>query len=135
MKKAVHKEHLNPWMIWTPRALSLLFVVFLSLFSLDVFDSSHGFWQTMLALLMHNIPTLIMLVFAILAWRFPLIGAIGFFLGGLAYILLVVVNPYFEPYMLSWCLIIAGPAFAIGMLYLLSWFIGRKQDRKKTESK
>lgn len=54
-----------PWkglLFWTPRILCLLFAVFLSLFALDVFTEGYGFWKSILALLIHLIPTWIVLV-------------------------------------------------------------------------
>ena len=50
---------------WSPRILLILFILFLALFSLDVFDEAAGFWQTALALLMHNLPSLILTVILI----------------------------------------------------------------------
>jgi len=35
---------------WLPRLLSIAFILFLSLFSLDVFGEGYGFWNTLLAL-------------------------------------------------------------------------------------
>lgn len=56
-------------LFWTPRALSIAFVVFLSLFALDVFADGLGFWRTALALTMHLIPSFVLIAVLILAWR------------------------------------------------------------------
>ena len=42
---------------WSPRVLSILFALFLSIFALDVFSEGYAFAETILALLMHLIPT------------------------------------------------------------------------------
>ncbi|MGQ0603506.1 MAG: DUF7670 domain-containing protein [Anaerolineales bacterium] len=53
-------------LFWIPRILTILFAGFVSLFALDVFVEGYGFWETLLALLMHLIPTgLILLSLAI----------------------------------------------------------------------
>jgi hypothetical protein len=45
------KQPVKRILLWTPRVLSLLFALFVSLFALDVFGQGYGFWQTTLALL------------------------------------------------------------------------------------
>ena len=45
-------------LFWTPRILCIVFALFLSLFSLDVFGEGYGFWETLLALLIHLVPGL-----------------------------------------------------------------------------
>jgi hypothetical protein len=63
---------------WTPRILNILVAVFISIFALDVFGEGYGFWGTMEALLMHLIPTAIILVVLIASWRCGWIGAVIF---------------------------------------------------------
>ena len=96
------------WLFWTPRILTILFILFISLFALDVFGNGYGFWETVLALFMHLIPSFVLIVVLIIAWRYDLVGAIGFVLAGLLYIFTLFKNPEFEWYMLSWSFIIAG---------------------------
>lgn len=45
-------------LFWTPRVLSIAFIAFLSIFALDVFSEHLGFWQTVAAFMMHQIPGL-----------------------------------------------------------------------------
>ena len=49
------------FIFWTPRVICILFAFFTSLFALDVFSEGLGFWKTFLALIMHLIPTWIIL--------------------------------------------------------------------------
>lgn len=118
-------QSIKGFVYWAPRVLSLLFVVFLALFSLDVFETATGFWETALALLMHNIPALVVLGVVLLAWRYELVGAVAFFLGGIVYIVLVLQNP-FEPYYIAWIAQISGIAFFIGAMYLIGWYRKRR---------
>lgn len=106
---------------WAPRVFSLFVVALFALFSLDVFGMGNGFWETAQALFMHNIPTLILLGIVMVAWRYELVGAIGFFLGGIVYIVLTLQNK-FEWYYLSWMVQFSGIAFFIGALYLIGWY-------------
>ena len=114
---------------WFPRILSIIFILFLSLFSLDIFDSCNGFFDCALGLFMHNIPSIVLLVLLIISWKHELVGAIVFALAGALYMGMILVrmlaNP-FEWYMLSYSLIISGPAFVIGILWILNW-----KERKK----
>jgi hypothetical protein len=110
-------------LFWTPRFMGILFVLFLSLFSLDVFDMELGFWETLLAWLIHSIPSVVLLVALVLAWKWEWIGALIFI--GWAILYLVA----FRDQSLSAYLAISGlPAF-IGLLFLLGW-IWRKQIAK-----
>ena len=73
-------------LFWTPRALSILFIAFLSLFALDVFGEHSGFWQTALALTMHLIPSFVLIAALVLAWRWEWIGAALYGAAGLLYV-------------------------------------------------
>jgi hypothetical protein len=77
-------------LFWAPRVLSIAFIAFLSLFALDVFDGRLGFWQTVLALLIHLIPVFVLIAVLILAWRWEWVGAVLYAAAGLLYIVQVV---------------------------------------------
>lgn len=111
---------------WLPRILSLLFVAFLSLFALDVFSEYQG-WELIIALAIHLIPSFVLLVTAIIAWKFDLVGVVVF----LGAAILYVWNAGFDkPW--SWYAFIAGPAALVGLLYLGN-FILRKSTSKTLE--
>ena len=107
---------MKPWLTWTPRILCLLFAVFLSLFALDVFGQGFGFWETVLALLMHLIPTGIVLVVLAVSWRWERIGAILFMALGIWYLLTAWGRFHWSAYV-----VIAGPLLLVGVLFLASW--------------
>jgi len=119
-------KKISKFIYWTPRILSIIFICFIALFSLDVFGNNYGFWGTALAFLMHNIPTIILIAILIISWKYEIVGGVAFILAGLLYILTLAMNPQFEWYMISWSVIIAGPAFLIGILFLVGWFKKRK---------
>ena len=56
-------------LFWAPRIISILFILFLSLFALDVFGQGYGFWETVQALFMHLLPSLLLVAALLLAWR------------------------------------------------------------------
>jgi hypothetical protein len=101
---------------WLPRALSILFILFISLFSFDVFSEGYNIWKTILAFLIHNIPTLILVVLLIISWRWEWIGTIVFNALAVFYVIWAWGNFPGSTY-----LIIAGPLVLIGFLFMLSW--------------
>ena len=115
------KKKISKFIYWTPRILSIIFIFFLALMSLDVFSSELSFWQTLIGLFMHNIPVIILLVVLIISWKYEIVGGIAFILAGLLYIVMLFRNP-FEWYMLLWAIQISGTAFLIGILFFINWF-------------
>lgn len=110
----------SKFIYWTPRVLAILFILFLMLFSLDVFDAASGPREIALGLLIHNIPTLILLMALIISWKYEIVGGIAFILAGLLYIVFMKTGNQFEWMILSF-LMIAVPAFLIGILFLIGW--------------
>jgi hypothetical protein len=110
-------------LFWTPRALSIAFIAFLSLFAMDVFDEHLGFWQVVLALIVHLIPVFVLIAALVLAWRWEWVGAALYAVAGLLYVAWVVSmsRPVPPAIRLVWILTIAGPAFVIAALFLANW--------------
>lgn len=110
-------------LFWTPRVLSILFIAFLSLFALDVFDGRQGAWQTLLAFIIHEIPVFVLIAVLILAWRWEWIGAALYAAAGMLYITWVLFLQHHIPQAARpiAILTIAGPAFIIAVLFLANW--------------
>lgn len=104
---------------WLPRILSIAFVLFLSVFSFDVFSEYSG-WSAVLPLLVHLIPSIVLLIVAAIAWRYAWVGAVIFL--GFA-IFYVFAAGFDRPW--SWYAGISGPSALVGILYLLSWRYNR----------
>ncbi|MBZ5724535.1 MAG: hypothetical protein LAP87_06015 [Acidobacteriia bacterium] len=97
-----------------PRALSVAFIAFVSLFALDVFSEGFGFWQTLTHLAVHLIPTFFMVAALVLAWRREWVGTALFTAFGILF-LIVVRAPWWGK------AIFAAPCFLVGWLFLLNW--------------
>ena len=100
-------------LFWTPRIVVLLFAAFLSLFALDVFGEGYGFWMTLGALLIHLLPTWVLLGALVLFWRQERAAAICFLL--FAAWMLTMGNVWFVT------LFLAGLPLLISILFLLNW--------------
>lgn len=109
------------FLFWSPRVLSILYIVFLSMFSLDVFSEKHGFWPVLGALTIHLIPSLVLIAGLILAWRWEWIGTAIFAIAGALYISVVMPRTVSLALKLNWILIIAVPAFVVAALFLANW--------------
>ncbi|MBW2963978.1 hypothetical protein KY363_00825 [Candidatus Woesearchaeota archaeon] len=118
------KKKVNKFVYWSPRVLSIIFIIFLALMSLDIFEGHYGFWGTILGLFMHNIPTFILIAVLIVSWKREIVGAIGYAFAGLLYAVLVlttVIKDGFEWYYLAWIVQISGIAFFIAIMFYLCW--------------
>jgi hypothetical protein len=102
-------------LFWAPRILGILFAAFISLFALDVFGEGYGFWETILALLIHLIPTAILVAVLIISWRWEWVGGVLFPALGALYLVMAKGFPW------SAYLMVSGPLFLMGVLFLLNW--------------
>ncbi|MDD3293024.1 MAG: hypothetical protein PHT67_02985 [Candidatus Pacebacteria bacterium] len=105
---------------YLPRFLSIVLILYISLFSLDVFGEYTG-WELLIALFMHLMPTFLLIGVIVVAWKRDLVGAIAYFILGFGYILMA---GFDRPW--SWYVFISGPAFLVGTLFLISWFQKKK---------
>jgi hypothetical protein len=103
-------------LFWTPRVLSILFAMLLSLFAFDVFSEGHGFWQTVLGLLVHLVPVYLVVIVLVIAWRWEWVGAMLFIALALFYLVWTWGRFHWSAY-----LGISGPLVVLGVLFLLNW--------------
>lgn len=124
------RKPLQRLLFWTPRILCLLFAAFLSVFALDVFEEGYGFWKTVLALLVHLIPTWIILLVLAFSWRREWVGAILFTALGVLYPVL-----FWGRFVWYVYLFMSGPLFAVGGLFLVNWFFRRELPARRDDGK
>jgi hypothetical protein len=101
---------------WTPRILCIAFAAFISLFALDVFSESRGLGETLLALMVHLIPTFLILAVLAVSWRREWIGSVLFL--GLAAVYYWMTRGRFP---LGTYMLISGPLVIMSVLFFLSW--------------
>jgi hypothetical protein len=106
----------NRALYWTPRILCILFAIFISLFALDVFSEGYTGRELAVALAMHMIPTAILLVVTILAWRWEWTGAVLFIGLGIFYIVWS-----WGKFSVAAPIVIGGIPIIVGVLFVLNW--------------
>lgn len=102
----------------TPRAAAVLIITFITLFSLDVFTGEYGFWESMLAFIIHSLPSIVMAILLVLGWRREWLAALGFLLAGLFFMRFVISGSWFA---IGNLLIFVLPLLMIALLFWLNW--------------
>jgi hypothetical protein len=111
---------------WAPRALAIVFAAFISLFALDVFSEEYRFWEKVLAFVIHLIPTYLVFIALAVAWRWERVGGFLFLALGLFYIVMA-----WDPSQWIAYLIISGPLFLLGILFIVSGQWRRRWGRSQ----
>lgn len=118
---------------WTPRILCMLAIMFVSIFALDAFYPDKTIWQQLGAFLMHLIPSFILVIFLIVAWKWELIGGIIFTLIGIGFSPIIYLHNFNMNHSvwmsLGIILSITFPFVVIGVLFIASHMAKRKQSR------
>ena len=110
---------------WTPRILGIIAILFISMFAFDVFENGYSFIETIIALFMHLIPSFILVIMLLIAWKYELIGGMLFFIPPIVYVIITSLRvPWYLA--LSWSVIISGPFFIIAILFIIIGFKKRK---------
>ena len=116
---------------WAPRVLGLMFALFVSFFSLDVsgfaFGQAFGFWNTIVALVLHLTRVYLLVTAVAIGWRWDWMGAILFF-GITLWFLVEAWGFRTSTLNLVEILSITVPPMVIALLFLVSWFIQKESQ-------
>jgi hypothetical protein len=110
--------HAHPSLFWAPRLLAVLVCVFLSMFALDAFTPGKALPAAIGDFLIHLMPAAVLAAFVALTWKRPIWGAVAFLAAGTFY----AASAWSHP---SWVLLISGPLWLVGTLFLLSRQVAR----------
>jgi hypothetical protein len=108
---------------WAPRIASIIIILFLSLFSFDVFEAEAPPLELIGGFLMHNIPSITLLALLLFAWKRPVVGFVGF----LAAAVLGTVFFLREPFMLANLIMLVLPILLIACLFYADWKVNQRQ--------
>jgi hypothetical protein len=95
-------------LVWAPRILGIAVAFFIGVFALDALVEGPR------AILLHLVPTFVLLLAVFLAWHRPWVGALVFVALAVVYAATVPARP-------DWILVISGPLLVVGLLFLWSW--------------
>lgn len=105
---------------WAPRALGIAFTLFISLFALDAFSENLPLAKQMTAFAQDLFPAAILVMLLVFSWKCEWLGA-GFIALGLLYMWMTGLKFTLPVYLL-----ISGPAFLVGLLFLADWLFRRR---------
>jgi hypothetical protein len=108
---------LRKLLFWSPRILTLLFIVFLLVPLREVATEKGDFWKLALSALIHLIPPAIIGLLLAISWRWALVGAMAFAVLGSTYIILA-----WGRFSIAMYLTFSGPMFLMSFLYFLNWW-------------
>jgi hypothetical protein len=129
-KEALMRGSQRTALFWVPRILAILTAVFLGTFALDVFTEGYRAGDLWVALLIHLIPSLLILASLGIAWRWERLGGWLFILLGLFYIWY-----FWHPSRWLSYLAISGPLFLTGLMFLFNnWLIRVEETPVKEEA-
>jgi hypothetical protein len=115
---------------WLPRILCILAIMFVSMFALDSFEPGMPLWKQIGGFFMHLIPTFVLILFLIVAWKWELIGGIMFVVIGLGLLPFIYMTNYHMNHSvmmsLGVVLMINFPFILVGILFVLSHFLKAK---------
>jgi hypothetical protein len=99
---------------WIPRILAIIAILFMVMFSFDVFSGNEPPGKKILGFLIHNIPAFILIVILVIAWRWEVIGGILFIIAAIA------ASFFFKSFSGNpGSMIILAPFFITGLLFIL----------------
>jgi hypothetical protein len=106
--------------IWIPRTLMVAFILFLTMFSLDVFSMEGSLLAKLGGFLIHSVPSLILVVVLLVSWKSSLWSGILCLVFAVAFML------RFQMQGIAEFLMLVLPVIVVGALFIVSHFTSRK---------
>ncbi len=115
---------------WAPRVLSIIAILFISVFSLDAFRAGLPLKTQILDWLMHMTPSFVMMAVLVIAWKWENIGGVIFLAVGLAFTPFIFWGNYVNNHSI-WLsmfiiLTVTFPFILVGVLFILSHHTKKK---------
>ena len=110
-------------LFWFPRVLAICAILFMLMFSLDVFEGPSSAGEMIKGFLIHNIPTIILLISLIIAWKSEKIG------GLILILLFFALGIFFKAFTSNPAsLIILIPVLLTGIMFILHGVLSAKKS-------
>jgi hypothetical protein len=115
---------------WTPRIISILAILFISMFALDSFDSRFTIWLQIATFFMHLIPSYILIACLIIAWKWERFGGILYLIIGIIFAIFLGIFNYHRTNSIlvgiQIALLLAFPFIVSGILFIYSSILQKK---------
>lgn len=108
--------------IWIPRVITIIFILFISLFALDVFSLEGSWWEKLAGFLYHLLPSFFLLIILITSRKNPLLSGVLFIVLGLIFTLRFQTYRHFLSFLL-----ISLPPLIIGILFIYANYLQKKK--------
>ena len=102
---------------WAPRVAAILIILFITLFSFDVFEMEASLLEKLGGFLMHNIPSIGMIVLLIFAWKRPVVGFVAFLAAAVLFAIFFVRSIF----ALSNLVLFVFPILLVAFLFYVDW--------------
>ena len=112
---------------WTPRVLSILLILFVSLFALDAFSEGAKWWEMIIGFIIHLVPSFLLVIALVMAWNWPRNGGTFFLALGITFVVF-----FWSPGNMTGAIMTSVPSFVIGLLFVMEhYLLRRKKDHRK----
>ncbi len=119
---------------WIPRILAILAILFVMMFSLDVFGGNEPIYMQLVGFLIHNIPAFVLMAALAIAWKREFLGGLIFIGLGTALSIFVFILNYNRNHSalisLGIILMVAFPFVVAGILFIFSHNLTKKKLQK-----
>lgn len=108
--------------LWIPRVLTIFAILFMMMFSIDVFEGNGSLGMKLVGFLIHNIPAFLLTAVLVLSWKYELAAGILFIVFAIAG---SIVFRGFSGNPGS--LIVVGPFLIIGLMFIMHHVVFNKK--------
>jgi hypothetical protein len=102
---------------WAPRIAAILIIIFVTLFSFDVFGGDASLLEQLGGFIMHNIPSIVLIVLLIFSWKRPVVGFVAFLAAAVLFVIFFVRSIF----ALSNLVLFVLPLLLVAFLFYVDW--------------
>jgi hypothetical protein len=117
----------NDVILWAPRVVGIGLAVFLALFAADIFMEDRGILGTLVAIMMHLVPSIVVLALVFVGWKHEGLAAVGF-------VALAILYAATMRERLAWIALVSTPLAIVSALFFYSWWVRTRRPMSGTRS-
>jgi len=123
-------EKIKDVFFWIPRILCIIAILFVSMFSLDAFSPELPVEQQIGTFLIHLIPSMVLLIMLLVAWKWELAGGLLFMISSLIISPLLFLRNYDMNQSVAKSLVvillITIPFLVVGILFIVGYYRNKR---------